>query len=137
MTVIDTIKNYTRTRTWLGHVSRGSAGGEDRGMNVGTDLRSMIDGKILNYSNAGAGKVTRVTHLSGISIEFEHESLYRRKNGERVKAGEIIAQSGQTGAATGPHVHCHALRPNGKRRGYHGALRAIARWEKKHKKGTK
>ena len=137
MAVIDTIKRYTRTRTWLGHTSRGSLGGEDRAMNVGTDLRSMIDGKILNYSNAAAGKVTRVTHISGIAIEFEHESRYLRTNGTRVKAGEIIAESGQTGAATGPHVHCHGLRTNGRRRGYHGALRAIARWEKKHMKGTK
>ena len=133
MTVKDTIKQYRRTRTWYGHRIRGSAGGEDRAMAVGTVLRSMIAGVVKNYSNAGAGKVTRVTHRSGMAIETEHESRYLARNGEHVNAGEPIAESGQSGAATGPHVHAHGLRPNGKRRGYHGTLRAIARWEKRHK----
>ena len=133
MAVKDTIKQYPRTRTWYGHRIRGSAGGEDRAVAIGTTLRSMIAGVVKNYSNAGAGKVTRVTHRSGMAIEFEHESRYLANNGEHVAVNEAIAESGQSGAATGPHVHAHGLRANGKRRGYHGALRAIARWEKRHK----
>jgi len=51
------------------------------------------------------GKYVLVKHDNGLSTLVAHNSLIKVKNGQRVKRGDIIAYSGNSGYSTGPHLH--------------------------------
>ena len=53
--------------------------------------------------NHGNGNISTYGHLSSISV----------KSGTKVKAGQVIGKSGNTGKSTGPHLH-YEERHNGK-----------------------
>ena len=43
---------------------------------------------------------------------YAHASKLLVKRGQSVKKGQVIAQIGQTGLSTGPHIHYEVLRWN-------------------------
>jgi murein DD-endopeptidase MepM/ murein hydrolase activator NlpD len=49
----------------------------------------------------------------GYTTLYGHNSSLKVKAGQQVKAGEVVALSGQTGYANGPHVH-YEIRMDGK-----------------------
>lgn len=51
------------------------------------------------------GLTVLVDHGSGVQTLYAHNSKLLVKPGDRVKAGSILALAGDTGNATGPHVH--------------------------------
>ena len=53
----------------------------------------------------GYGKVVIIKHYNGLESLYAHCSKIVAKKGSRVHRGSIIAKVGQTGNATGPHVH--------------------------------
>lgn len=59
------------------------------------------------------GKIVKIDHGNGIQTCYAH--LHRRKvrRGKRVKRGKVVGKVGQTGNATGPHVH-YEVRVNGR-----------------------
>ena len=61
----------------------------------------------------GYGNVIVVRHYNGLETVYGHASKRLVKSGERVKAGQAIAVSGQTGRATTDHLHFE-VRVNGK-----------------------
>ena len=82
--------------------------------NVGEDVFSPGDGIITYIGNKGGyGKVIRINHGYGYETLFAHLSKYKVKKGQKVKRGEIIALSGNSGSlSTGPHLH-YEVRHNG------------------------
>jgi murein DD-endopeptidase MepM/ murein hydrolase activator NlpD len=58
----------------------------------------------------GYGKVVVVKHASELSTVYAHNSKLLVRMGERVKQGQVIARVGQTGWATGPHLHFEVRR---------------------------
>ena len=51
------------------------------------------------------GKYLVIDHGYGLVTSYGHCAKLNVKRGEKVKRGEIIAQMGNTGRSTGPHVH--------------------------------
>lgn len=79
--------------------------GVDIAVPVGTPVVAPVDGTVVEvWATARGGKQLAMTG-EGYRFGFAHLSVQRGKRGQKVKAGEVIALSGNTGASTGPHVH--------------------------------
>lgn len=81
---------------------------------VGTDIYCLDDGIIYetgDQGNKGYGKFVRVNLDSKFQAVFAHCSVILVKFNQKVKAGQIIAKSGNSGFSTGPHLHL-GIRPN-------------------------
>lgn len=65
------------------------------------------DGGDVLYSGVqrGYGNIVLVKHADGLITIYAHNDENGVRTGERVKQGQPIARVGQTGRATGPHVH--------------------------------
>ncbi|MGE0307627.1 MAG: M23 family metallopeptidase, partial [Acidimicrobiia bacterium] len=71
-----------------------------------TAIRAIADGKVIEVSSLiGYGITTVIDHGGKISSVYGHQSATRVKAGDEVKAGQTIGTVGQTGYATGPHLH--------------------------------
>ncbi|GAA1655546.1 peptidoglycan DD-metalloendopeptidase family protein [Catellatospora bangladeshensis] len=113
---------YPITGTWQEHLNRGSLGGIDFGVAVGTPLPACGAGTIQNipYNGTGGHTVT-IYHAEGYRSQYMHLSQFRLANGTAVAAGTVVGWSGGaagadgSGSSTGPHVHWHMIDPNGVR----------------------
>ena len=88
--------------TWRQHT------GVDYGAPGGTRIRATSDGVIDFVGRQGGyGNVVVVRHQSRYTTLYAHLSGFAAgaKKGARVSQGEIIGYVGQTGWATGPHLH--------------------------------
>jgi murein DD-endopeptidase MepM/ murein hydrolase activator NlpD len=54
---------------------------------------------------ASFGKWILIKYDNGLASTYGHLSAISVKQGERVKAGTVVALSGNTGYSTGPHLH--------------------------------
>lgn len=82
--------------------------GTDFGMPTGTKVLAAADGKVVALGNNGRyayGRWIAVDHGNGLVTMYGHLSGYEKKVGDKVKKGDTIAKSGNTGYSTGPHLH--------------------------------
>ena len=80
--------------------------GLDIAVPTGTIVRAAADGIVtFSGSNGGYGLLVRIDHGDGVETRYAHNSRLVVKAGQRVKRGQIIAYSGNTGNSTGPHLH--------------------------------
>ncbi|GAB4363026.1 MAG: peptidoglycan DD-metalloendopeptidase family protein [Methylohalobius crimeensis] len=82
--------------------------GVDYAAPTGTPVRATGDGKIIFRGRKGGyGRVVILDHGRGYTTLYAHLSRFssRYKRGARVKQGDTIAYVGQSGLATGPHLH--------------------------------
>ena len=80
----------------------------------GTDIKAVAKGKVIFSAYNGAyGKMVKIKHENGIETWYAHCSKLCANVGEKVEAGEVIAEVGSTGNSTGPHLHLE-IRINGK-----------------------
>lgn len=87
--------------------------GNDYGIPEGSEVRACADGKIvLAEWRISTGWSIVIEHLPGLYSLYYHLSEMDVKEGDFVKAGDLIAKSGSTGLATGPHLHWE-IRLNG------------------------
>ncbi len=80
--------------------------GIDIGTPVGTPVHVTGDG-VVTYAGrrGGYGNVVEVDNGFGYETLYAHLSKFLVKEGEKVKRGQVIALSGDTGLSTGPHLH--------------------------------
>lgn len=80
--------------------------GTDFAMPVGSTVRAPADGRVTKVvSHPLAGKYIVITHDNGYQTRYLHLSRPEVKPGQRVKMGQEIAKSGNTGRSTGAHLH--------------------------------
>ncbi|MDF2672109.1 MAG: Peptidase [Clostridiales bacterium] len=87
--------------------------GIDLGVPSGTPVHAMAAGEVIiaKYSG-GYGNYIVINHGSGISTLYAHNSKLLVSVGSKVKSGQVISKSGNTGYSTGPHLHFE-VRKNG------------------------
>lgn len=81
----------------------------------GTPVKATGDGKVAFVgANGGYGKTVVLQHGEKYSTLYAHLSRFSRgiRRGKAVRQGELIGFVGQTGLATGPHLH-YEFRVNG------------------------
>jgi murein DD-endopeptidase MepM/ murein hydrolase activator NlpD len=72
----------------------------------GTPVASMGGGTVLLARPLYfEGNFVVIDHGQGLLTLYLHLSEFKVKEGEQVKRGEVIGLSGDTGRATGPHLH--------------------------------
>lgn len=90
-----------------------------RGRHAGVDFRAnndkvlaMADGVVAGTGNtdqvcprASTGVWVLLKHDNGLASTYFHLSSVVVKKGDKVKAGQVIAYSGNTGYSTAPHLH--------------------------------
>ncbi len=80
--------------------------GIDIALEEGTEIKASARGKVVFSGEAkGYGKVVIVEHDGGYSTLYGHNSINIVNKGDVVEAGQVIALSGSSGRATGPHLH--------------------------------
>ena len=80
--------------------------GVDLAADTGTAVRCFADGTVTAVGESSSyGKYCIVTHGGGYTTLYAHCSRIAASSGAEVKREEKIAEVGETGVATGPHLH--------------------------------
>ena len=81
---------------------------------IGTWVGAAADGKVIDtgYNNM-IGNYVKIAHANGYTSLYGHLSKIYTHVGAKVKAGKLIAKTGNTGRTTGPHLH-FGIYKNGK-----------------------
>lgn len=85
--------------------------GLDMGVPVGTDVLAFAAGTVEYIGESDIyGQYLQIDHGNGIKSFYAHCSKLCVRQGKTVATGEKIAESGDTGNATGPHLHLEIKR---------------------------
>lgn len=88
--------------------------GVDLGVPSGTPIYSMDEGTVIIARYSGAyGNYVVVDHGGGITTLYAHASRLLVSEGQKVKKGQMIMKSGNTGYSTGAHLHFEVRRNGG------------------------
>lgn len=81
--------------------------GIDLAVPTGTKVYCAWDGRVqtVRYSKSGYGYHVMIDHGNGLITIYAHCSKLVVREGQKVKAGDVLALSGNTGKSTGPHLH--------------------------------
>ena len=87
------------------------ANGGNEGINIavpeGTPVKATEAGTV-TYAGSevkGYGNLVLIRHDNGYVSAYAHNGALSVKRGEKVKRGQVIATSGQTGNVTSPQLH--------------------------------
>ncbi len=90
----------------------GSHSGVDFRASIGTSVKSMGSGTVIGTGDtdiyckgASFGKWVFIKYDNGLSSTFGHLSVISSTAGQKVKTGDVVGLSGNTGHSTGPHLH--------------------------------
>jgi murein DD-endopeptidase MepM/ murein hydrolase activator NlpD len=85
--------------------SKGYHTGIDVACKVGTDIIAVADGKIEKATWGASYGTQLVQRVEGGWVIYAHLSKALVKPGDKVTKGQHIAESGNTGNSSGPHLH--------------------------------
>ena len=84
--------------------------GVDLACGEGTPVLAAMDGVVFAAGrSASYGNYIRLAHADGVETLYAHLQYLYARPGQVVKAGEVLGTAGQTGRATGPHLHFELL----------------------------
>ena len=109
------------------HTTADSAYAVDIAMPVGSNVLAARDGVVVEVTSenfrstdtpgdgTAPANIVRILHADGTFAIYAHLNWnsIRVRPGERVRAGDYIANSGNTGFSTGPHLHFVVMRNAG------------------------
>lgn len=80
--------------------------GVDIAVAEGTDVLAVKSGVVTEVrTSATYGKVLTYETEDGYTVMYAHLSAVLVQEGERIRQGQVVAKSGNTGLSTGPHLH--------------------------------
>lgn len=108
------VSNGHVTATFPYYPSGAPHSGIDFGVPIGTPVRASKSGTVIKRREltTSYGKYLFIDHGGGLVTIYAHNSELLVNEGDTVKAGQVIARSGNTGNSSGPHCHWE-LRVNG------------------------
>jgi murein DD-endopeptidase MepM/ murein hydrolase activator NlpD len=78
---------------------------------VGSPIVATAAGTVTRSAwDASYGNVIEVSHIEGFTTRYAHLSKRLVDVGQKVQRGDTIAQLGNTGRSTGPHLHYEVMR---------------------------
>lgn len=84
--------------------------GADLACAEGTPVLAAMDGIVLAARrSASYGNCIRLAHKDGVETLYTHMQYLYVRPGQLVEAGQTLGTAGQTGRATGPHLHFELL----------------------------
>jgi murein DD-endopeptidase MepM/ murein hydrolase activator NlpD len=87
--------------------------GLDIAVAYGSDVRAAAAGTIIfSGQKGGYGNCVIVSHGNGLATLYGHLSQLISKVNDKVKVGQVIAKSGNSGRSTGPHLHYEVHKNN-------------------------
>jgi murein DD-endopeptidase MepM/ murein hydrolase activator NlpD len=111
---------FSRITSWFGvriHPKLGFSRihtGIDLGARNGTKVYATAAGRVLFAGyQSGYGNLVILDHGYGYQTYYGHNSRFLVKRNDKIKKGQVICLSGNTGVSTGPHLH-YEVRVNGK-----------------------
>ncbi len=74
---------------------------------IGTSIYAPADGVVefAGHSGGGYGLILLIKHGYGYETLYGHLSKTIVKDGQKIKRGDLIAKSGNSGLVSGPHLH--------------------------------
>lgn len=105
-------QHFGRTKDAARLYASGTHNGIDFAANRGTPIKAAAGGTVIGTGNTDAtcpkgsyGKWVFIRHNNGLSTLYAHLDLIKVTEGQTVSVADIIGYSGNTGYATGPHLH--------------------------------
>ncbi|NMH95830.1 M23 family metallopeptidase [Pseudonocardia acidicola] len=90
--------------------------GVDIAAPIGTPIHVPLGGTVISSGPAsGFGLWVRVQHADGTVTVYGHINRSLVNVGEKVNAGQVIAEVGNRGQSTGPHLHFEVITPGGQK----------------------
>ncbi|RRD37931.1 M23 family metallopeptidase [Leptotrichia sp. OH3620_COT-345] len=87
--------------------------GIDLRVDIGDPVISSAIGRVsFTGVKGGYGNVVIIDHMYGFQTTYAHLNKILVKNGEIIGKGKVIAEGGNSGSSTGPHLH-YEVRYNG------------------------
>lgn len=87
--------------------------GLDIAVPFGSDVVATATGTVIfSGQKGGYGNCVIVSHGNGLATLYGHLSQLVAKTNEKVKVGQVIAKSGNSGRSTGPHLHYEVHKNN-------------------------
>ncbi|MEU8958657.1 M23 family metallopeptidase [Streptomyces sp. NPDC048518] len=110
---VDPVSNYTLSASFGlgGNMWSHKHSGQDFAVPIGTPVASVHGGTVVKAGPVGAGdgpaygNAIVIKHSNGTFSQYAHLSRIDVRVGQTVGTGQHIAQSGNTGNSSGPHLH--------------------------------
>lgn len=88
--------------------------GIDFAVSLNTPVKSPLPGIVDSITSGGdGGNQVIVKHYNGYKTGYAHLNKPLVKKGDRIKRGDVVGLSGNTGKSTGPHLHFTLTDPSG------------------------
>jgi hypothetical protein len=119
----DVVVQFTAACPAAGRITQEWHGGHDGidiGNNFGTPIYSVGPGRVTHSGDddpGGYGSYINILHDDGSMTQYGHMQRRLVSEGQRVNAGQQIAEMGSRGSSTGPHLHLRTYARNGDARG--------------------
>jgi murein DD-endopeptidase MepM/ murein hydrolase activator NlpD len=105
-----------RVTSGFGRRNGGMHWGLDLAAPIGTPIHVPLGGTVISAGPAkGFGRWVRIRHADGTVTVYGHVNRALVTVGERVRAGAVIAEVGNRGQSTGPHLHIEVVRADGRK----------------------